>query len=180
MYFYISKERKNLLPTGRLIGFFNFLTQIFTIMSAVQKPQVITPAQKSALPTVSPVTTTEVVKPTEQKPTQEITQTVTAQFTPPPPIAQPQITIHDVMKLLEVGNQKRELHEEFSKRVLNLENFKQRHENGSLKMIIIPADGDEDEITVSNHEIIIEALEKTVVKGREYLKRIEMELLSIF
>ena len=150
-------------------------------MSAVQKPQASTLAPKSALPTVSPVTTAEVVKPTEQKPgTQEITQTVTAQFTPPPPIAQPQITIHDVMKLLEVGNQKRELHEEFSKRVLNVENFKQRHENGSLKMIIIPADGDEDEITVSNHEIIIEALEKTVVKGRDYLKRIELELLSIF
>lgn len=150
-------------------------------MSAVQKPQASQLAPKSALPTVKPVTTTEVVKPTEQKPvTQEITQTVTAQFTPPPPIAQPQITIHDVMKLLEVGNQKRELHEEFSKRVLNVESFKQRHENGSLKMIIIPADGDEDEITVSNHEIIIEALEKTVIKGRDYLKRIEMELLSIF
>ncbi len=150
-------------------------------MSAVQKTQALTPAPKSALPTVNPVTTTEVVKPTDLQPgTQEITPPVSAQFMPPPPIAQQQITIHDVMKMLEVGNQKRELHEEFSKRVLNVESFKQRHENGSLKMIIIPADGDEDEITVSNHEIIIEALEKTVIKGRDYLKRIEMELLSIF
>lgn len=150
-------------------------------MTAVSKTAVATNAQTSKLTPVTPSTSTEAISTSKdtQPGTQEIVQTVTAQLTPPPPIA-PQFTIHDVMKMLEIGNQKKELHEEFSKRVLNLENFKQRHENGSLKMIIIPADGDEDEITVSNHEIIIEALEKTVVKGRDYLNRIEMELLSIF
>lgn len=149
-------------------------------MTAVSKTAGATNAQTSKLTPVNSSKSTEAISPSKdtQPGTQEITPTISAQLIPPPPIA-PQFTIHDVMKMLEIGNQKKELHEEFSKRVLNLENFKQRYENRSLKMIII-ADADEDEITVSNHEIIIEALEKTVVKGRDYLKRIEMELLSIF
>lgn len=146
-------------------------------MTAVSKTAVATNAQTSNLPTVKPSASTE-AKPADTQPgTQTISPTITPAFTPP--VTQ-QLTVHDVMKMLEVGNQKKELHEEFSKKLLNLENFKQKHEGGSLRMIIVSSEDTDDEITVSNHEIIIEALEKTVIKGRDYLKKIEMELLSIF
>lgn len=148
-------------------------------MTAVSKTAVATNAQTSKLTPVNSSTSTEAISQTKemQPGTQEITPPITPVFTPP--ITQ-QITIHDVMKMLDLGNQKRELHEEFSKKLLNVESFKQRHEGGSLRMIIVSSEDTDDEITVSNHEIIIEALEKTVTKGRDYLKKIEMELLSIF
>ena len=54
-----------------------------------------------------------------------------------------------------------------------------KHEGGTLKMLIMNSEDDE-EVTIANVEIITEALDKSIQKGREYLSKVEKELLSIF
>lgn len=91
----------------------------------------------------------------------------------------PQLTVHEVLEMLNQGNQKKALFDDFSKRVQFIENFKQKHEGGTLKMLIMNSEDDE-EVTIANVEIITEALDKSIQKGREYLSKVEKELLSIF
>lgn len=130
-------------------------------MSVSKTSTVATIAQTSNLPTVNPSEPTSIT------------------VTPQKPNDVPVLTLQQVFEKLNSGNQKRELYDEFSTRLANVEKFQQRYEGGSLKMKIFTTEDDE-EIMVSNVEIISETLLKTVVKGREYMKKIESELLANF
>lgn len=90
-----------------------------------------------------------------------------------------QITIHEVLEMLNQGNQKKALFDDFSKKVQHVENFRQKYEGGTLRMLIMNSE-DEEEVHVANVEIIMETLDRTILKGRDYLAKVEKELLSIF
>jgi DNA-directed RNA polymerase subunit F len=89
------------------------------------------------------------------------------------------ITIHEVLEMLNQGNQKKALFDDFSKKVQHVENFRQKYEGGTLRMLIMNSE-DEEEVHVANVEIIMETLDRTILKGRDYLAKVEKELLSIF
>ncbi|WP_394991929.1 hypothetical protein [Emticicia sp.] len=120
----------------------------------------LTIAQTTDTPSLAvstPSTTENVVsKPTNQKP----------------------VNLQEVFERLKAGNQKQKMYEEFFLKLDNVKNFRESFDGGGLLMVISnPISG--NEITISNLDLILSTVDKSIKMGNDVKERIEVELLQM-
>ena len=119
------------------------------------------------------------IAPTASTPTTAVSTTTatTEKVTPSQPNPKP-ANLQEVFERLKIGNQKQKMYEDFSLKLDNVKAFRESYDGGGLLMVIKnPISG--QEITISNLDLILSTIDKSVKMGDEVKGRIEDELLKM-
>lgn len=106
-----------------------------------------------------------------------ITPAATEKVAPTPQTAKP-ANVQEVFERLKVGNQKQKMYEEFSAKLENVKTFREKFDGGGLVMLI-QNPVTKDEINISNLDLILSTIDKSIKMGNDVKERIEIELMQI-
>lgn len=86
--------------------------------------------------------------------------------------------VQEVFERLKAGNHKQRMYEEFTAKLDNVKTFREKFDGGGLTMTI-ENPSTEDEITITNLDLILSTLDRSIKMGNDVKERIEMELLNM-
>lgn len=115
---------------------------------------------------------------TASTPTTAVSTTTTTENVVSSPSNQKPTNLQEVFDRLKAANHKQKMYEEFSLKFDKVNNFRENHDGGGLIMTISNPITHE-EISISNLDLILSTIDRSIKMGNDVKERIEIELMQM-